>query len=80
MNARAEKIEAIAHDFLGAFETGNLPRTLSQMFIRRAVEVPSKHWTWTNRAVGIIRGHVYAAGFRQWEELGRHVKRGEHAF
>ena len=75
-----EKIQAIAHDLLTAFQTGALPAALAQVFIRRDIDVPSKHWTWTNRTVGILRGHVYAAGFRQWEQLGRHVKKGEHAF
>jgi len=75
-----EKIQAIAHDLLTAFQTGTLPAALAQVFIRRDIDVPSKHWTWTNRTVGILRGHVYAAGFRQWEQLGRHVKKGEHAF
>ena len=78
--AHNEKIHAIADDLLTAFQTGALPTALAQVFIRRDIEVPSKHWTWTNRTVGILRGHVYAAGFRQWEALGRHVRRGEHCF
>jgi len=78
--AANEKIQAIAHDLLTAFQIGTLPTALVQVFIRRNIDVPSKHWTWTNRTVGILRGHVYAAGFRQWEQLGRHVKKGEHAF
>jgi N-terminal domain of anti-restriction factor ArdC len=75
-----EKIQAIANDLLNAFQTGTLPAALAQVFIRRNIDVPSKHWTWTNRTVGILRGHVYAAGFRQWEALGRHVRKGEHSF
>lgn len=80
MTSKGEKIEAIARDILSAFESGELPAVLAQVLIKRNVEVPSKYWTWTNRTVGILRGHVYAAGFRQWEELGRHVKRGERSF
>lgn len=75
-----EKIQAIATDLLSAFETGALPAALAKVFIRRNIEVPSKHWTWTNRTIGILRGHVYAAGFRQWETLGRNVRKGEHCF
>lgn len=75
-----EKIQAIANDLLSAFQTGTLPAALAQVFIRRKIDVPSKHWTWTNRTVGILRGHVYAAGFRQWEALGRHVRKGERSF
>lgn len=75
-----EKIQTIASDLLSAFQTGALPAALAQVFIRRNVDVPSKRWTWTNRTVGILRGHVYAAGFRQWEQFGRHVRKGERSF
>jgi hypothetical protein len=83
MDSRAparERVTAIANDILAAFESGELPRALAQLFIHRKVEVPSKHWTWTNRLVAIRRGHVYAAGFRQWQAIGRKVKKGERAF
>ncbi len=75
-----ERVAGIANDILSAFESGELPEVLAQLFIHRNVEVPSRHWTWTNRLVGLRRGHVYAAGFRQWQEVGRYVKKGEHAF
>jgi hypothetical protein len=78
--AANEKIQAIARDLLSAFETGALPAALAQVFIRRNIDVPSKYWTWTNRTIGILRGHVYAAGFRQWEQFGRHVRKGERCF
>lgn len=75
-----ERVRGIAHEILAAFESGELPKELAKLFISRNIEVPSKHWTWTNRLIGIRKGHVYAAGFRQWEEMGRHVKRGQHGF
>lgn len=75
-----ERVSAIAHDVLAAFESGELPQALAQLFIHRKVEVPSRLWTWTNRLIALRRGHVYAAGFRQWQEVGRSVKKGEHAF
>jgi antirestriction factor ArdC-like protein len=75
-----ERVSAIANDILAAFESEELPQALAQLFIHRKVEVPSRAWTWTNRLIAIRRGHVYAAGFRQWQEVGRYVKKGEHAF
>ena len=75
-----ERVADIARDIVSAFESGELPKALAPLFIHREVKAPSKHWTWTNRLVGIRRGHIYAAGFRQWLALGRSVKRGEHAF
>jgi hypothetical protein len=75
-----ERVAGIANDILAAFESGELPEVLAQLFIHRNVEVPSRAWTWTNRLIALRRGHVYAAGFRQWKEVGRSVKKGEHAF
>jgi len=75
-----ERVAGIASDILAAFESGELPHALAQLFIHRKVEVPSRAWTWTNRLIALRRGHVYAAGFRQWKEIGRSVKKGEHAF
>lgn len=75
-----ERVSAIANDILAVFESGELPHALAQLFIHRNVEVPSRLWTWTNRLIAIRHGHVYAAGFRQWQEVSRYVKKGEHAF
>ena len=75
-----ERVTGIANDILAAFESGELPQALAKLFIFRKIEVPSKHWTWTNRLVGVRKGHIYAAGFRQWQEIGRRVRKGQHAF
>ncbi len=75
-----ERVAAIASDILKALESGELPHALAQLFIYRKIEVPSRHWTWTNRLIALRRSHVYAAGFRQWQEIGRSVRKGEHAF
>ncbi len=77
---KEERIQGIAHDLIAAFESGSLPGALAQVFISRSLDVPSQRWTWTNRTVGILKGHVYAAGFRQWEALERHVRKGERSF
>lgn len=75
-----ERVTAIASEILTAFESGELPHALAQLFIRNQIEVPSQHWTWTNRLIALQRSHVYAAGFRQWLEIGRSVRKGEQAF
>jgi hypothetical protein len=73
-------VTAIASDILSAFASGELPQALAQLFIHRMIEVPSQHWTWTNRLIALRNTHVYAAGFRQWLAIGRSVRKGEHAF
>lgn len=75
-----DRVQAVAQEILDAFESGVVPAALAQMFLRRDVDVPSRHWSRLNRLIAARRKHIYAAGFRQWEKLGRKVKKGERAF
>lgn len=75
-----ERVRRIAEDLILAFQTGAVPEALAKVFVKKSIDVPSQKWTWTNRFLGILRGHVYAAGFRQWEALGRKVRKGERCF
>lgn len=77
---REERIKAISTDILSAFKEGRVPEAVGQVFIRRKVSVPSKDWSWMNRLVGMLHGHAYAAGYRQWQMFGRSVRKGERAF
>lgn len=73
------KAESVAAGILKAFKTGNLPQALAPMFIQRKDKVPCRAWSWANQLVVAIHGHSDARGFRQWEEVGRHVRKGEKA-
>jgi len=75
------RAEEAANDILRAFENPNdLPKPLSKIFIHRKDRVPCRKWSWRNQLITAIRGHSDARGFRQWETVGRRVKRGEQAF
>lgn len=80
MSKTEETVRRIAEDLILAFQTGAIPAALAKVFVKKNIDVPSSKWTWTNRLLGILRGHVYAAGFRQWEALGRQVRKGEKCF
>ncbi len=75
-----EKAQAAAQEILTAFEQGTIPKDLAQVFIHRNDDVPARRWSYSNRLIAALRGHHDARGFRQWKEVGRHVKAGEHAF
>ena len=80
MNLYGKAAEA-AQDILRAFENPNsLPAPLSQVFIRRKDASPCRAWSWRNQLIVALRGHSDARGFRQWQQVGRHVKKGEKAF
>ena len=75
------KAQEIANDLLNAFETGQVPKALAQMFIHRSRdhECPALKWSWNNRFLVALEGHYDARGFRQWQKVGRRVRKGEKA-
>ncbi|MFH1267077.1 MAG: ArdC family protein [Planctomycetota bacterium] len=65
---------------LKAFESGDLPNRLALVFVHRKDNVPCRAWSWSNQLLTALTGHSDARGCRQWEKVGRHVKKGEKAF
>jgi hypothetical protein len=75
------KAAEAANEILRAFQKPNsLPTPLGQVFIHRKDNVPCRAWSWRNQLLSALHGHADARGFRQWEQVGRHVKEGEKAF
>jgi len=74
------KAEAAAQQIVEAFKTGNLPKALAPVFIRRQDGVPCRKWSWNNQLLCVLNGTHDARGFRQWQEASRWVKKGSHAF
>ena len=73
--------ESAAQKIVRAFENANgLPKPLAQIFIRRKDSPHCRKWSWGNQLLVILSGFTDARGFRQWEEMGRNVKKGEKAF
>ena len=75
------KAEEAANDILNLFQNPNdLPEPLAQVFIHRKDNVPCRSWSWRNQLLAAIHGHADARGLKQWNQVGRHVKKGERAF
>jgi hypothetical protein len=75
------KAEEAAADILKAFENPNsLPKPLANVFVRRNDGALCRKWSWRNQLIVALRGHKEARGFRQWEEVGRRVRKGATAF
>ena len=72
--------ESAAAQILQAFRSGNLPKALAAVFVRRKDNVPCRAWSWSNQLLTALAGHGDARGYRQWQQVGRHVKKGEKAF
>jgi hypothetical protein len=53
---------------------------LAQDFLRRKDHSHCRKWSWGNQLLVILHGYTDARGFRQWEQVGRKVKKSEKAF
>lgn len=42
--------------------------------------MPCRAWSWSNQLLTALAGFDDARGFRQWQHVGRHVRKGERAF
>ena len=74
------KAEQAAKRIMNLFQTGDVPAALAPIFIRRKDNVPCRAWSWSNQLLTALAGHDDARGFRQWQDVGRHVCKGEHGF
>lgn len=68
----------VAENIIAAFESGNVPRPLAQVFIHRS-GIPMDEWSYLNRFMCALAGCTDARGFKQWQQVGRHVRKGETA-
>ena len=74
------KAESAATLILEAFRSGNLPKALAPVFVNRKDDVPCRRWSWSNQLLAALSGTSDARGYRQWETVGRHVKKGSKSF
>ncbi len=74
------KAETAAGRILDAFQTGDLPKALAPIFINRKDNVPCRAWSWSNQLLAALTGTSDARGYRQWQAVGRQVKKGAKSF
>ena len=61
------------------FSTAQLPGLCAKSLIS-APEIPSSKWSMGNQLLMLLAGTGDARGYRQWMDVGRHVRRGAKAF
>ena len=76
----SDKAEAAAGRILDAFRSGNLPKALAPIFIRRKDNVPCRSWSCSNQLLTALAGYSDARSYRDWQKIGRQVKKGEKSF
>ena len=74
-----EKVKQALQSILQSFKNGDIPEIIAySTFPSR--NIPASKWSLLNRMLMFIAGTNDARGFRQWQEVGRHVKKGAKAF
>jgi len=74
------RAEGVAAKIVEAFKTGSIPKALAPVFIHRKDGVPCRNWSWGNQLICILNGTQDARGIKQWNSVGRKVKKGSKCF
>ena len=79
--SRAERIQQTLQDLIHRFETGTVSEIMRLTLIPRhpADRRPSDKWSYSNRVLMVIQQTSDARGFKQWQDVGRTVKKGSRA-
>jgi len=75
------KVKDALNRLLEMFESGDMPEAVAKAVIKRKAGFsPSDKWSLGNLLLRSLAGTDDARGFRQWEAVGRKVKKGAKAF
>lgn len=74
-----EKVKIALEGILKRFESGDIPEVIA-LSTFPTYDIPSARWSLLNRMLMLIAGTRDARGYRQWEKVGRYVKKGARAF
>lgn len=79
--ASTDKVREATQKLLDLFASGNLPPAIARTTIRVKAghQIPSDKWSLGNRLLMLSSDTEDARGFRQWEKVGRKVKKGAKA-
>jgi len=82
MNKNQIKVKEATDKVLALFESGEIVEKIKRTVIRKASgqEVPSDNWSLFNFLIMLTNGTEDARGYKQWQQVGRHVKKGAKAF
>ena len=76
--SRADRAREQLGKIVELFSSTELPDMLAKSYLEPA-GCPSDNWSLGNRLIMTMEGTSDARGYRQWKQVGRHVKRGRKA-
>jgi len=74
-----KKVKSAIGSILRAFENGDIPEAIT-LAVHPTFDIPMCKWSLSNRLLAVLAGTVDARGYKQWKEVGRHVKKGTKSF
>jgi hypothetical protein len=74
----SDRIKEAMETLLKIFQEDNLEKVARAVF--RGGYVPADKWSFLNRVLMYLNDTEDARGFRQWQQVGRYVKKGSKAF
>ena len=74
------RMQEALNNVLKMFETGSLPEAVARTFIQAGHGRPCDSWSLGNRLLMYIAGTDDARGLKQWNQVGRKIKKGAKAF
>lgn len=77
-----KNFDEAVNNLINIFQNKDFPQKLALTIIKRVDEnIPSDNWSITNKIIMLMIGNTTdARGYKQWQEAGRHIKKGEKAF
>src|SRR4030067_153556 len=73
-----EKVRQALERVVQRFKEGDIPEAIAYSMFP-IPNIPASRWSLLNRTLMFISGTSDARGYRQWQEVGRHVKKGSKA-
>lgn len=77
--SKEQRIREELADIYKAFSSKTFPQAAAKVLIQ-SPEIPSSKWSFYNQFAMLMEHTADARGFRQWEEMGRHVKKDHTRF
>ena len=71
--------KAVIEGVVGRMASGDIPEAIAKSYITFDEDKPSAKWSRFNRILMVLHGTSDARGYRQWGEVGRHVRKGAKA-
>ena len=73
------KVKQVLNSIFEKFKSGDIPNAVA-MSMFPIPDIPSTHWSILNRTLMFLAGTQDARGYRQFQKINRHVRKGTKGF